>query len=405
MKILYITAAFQHPKIRGSLRHYHLVRELARNNDVTLLTLVRSSVEPEAFQEMHDSIAGFWPININGESTSKFAAMAGKVPFVGGLAAKNLKQWDGVREMKKRFTELVAKENFDLVVFHGKSIFSIIEGWNELPIVTDFCDATSLRMRTSMRYNGLAKVPYYFVKWLNIRRLEMKMVNQTPHVAFISNRDREAVLGPEDRSAILPLGVDHDFWKRRTEEYDRNCVAFTGVMDYAPNHDAAIYLLDRILPRLKKAVPDVKLLIIGREPKPELMRRAAALPEVEVTGFVDDVRPYLERAAVFAAPIRFASGSQNKVLEAMAMNVPVVTTPIVSDGIEIDEYGTPPLISASKDGDFVDAVVGLLQDQNKHDAQADRGLQFVRKYFNWTASAERLEQMCREAMMATQATR
>ncbi len=399
MKILYAIPALQHPRIRGACRHYHFVKELAREHDITLLSLVRSKVEPEVMKEMSDLTHGrLHTFNVNGESGSKLAGRAARLPLLGSYIEKNLKLAGGVNEMKATFLKLVEEEDFDVVLFHGKSIFPVIKNWKGLPIVTDFCDATSLRIWTSMRYHGLAKTPYYFYKWLCMRRLEKKMVEKTPYVAFISNRDRQAILGPDDQSEILPLGIDYDFWSRSNERFDSNTVVFTGVMDYAPNHDAAMHLLDNILPRLKERIPQIKITIVGRDPKPELLRKAEDFPEVTVTGFVEDVRPYLEQATVFAAPVRFASGSQNKVLEAMAMKVPVVATSVVADGITMDKHTEPPLLRADKDEEFVDALARVLYDRKERNRLAREAHSYVGHYFNWDHAAGVLARMCREAV-------
>ncbi|MFQ5649801.1 MAG: glycosyltransferase [bacterium] len=398
MRILYVIAALQHPKIRGATRHYHFVRELSKHHDITLLSLVRSSVEPEAISDIQSFTENLLTFNINGESSSALADKVARLPLVGSYLEKSLKLARGVNQMKEAFLNLAKRERFDLVLFHGKSIFSVIEKWSGLPIVTDFCDATSLRIRTSMRFHSVVKRPYYFFKWLSVRRLERKMVRKTPHVAFISKRDREAVLGPGDCSTLVPLGVDHEFWNRRVDHADSRSVVFTGVMDYAPNHDAAIHLIEKILPPLREKIPGVEIVIVGRNPKGVLRRKAEQTPGVTVTGFVDDVRPYLEKAAVFAAPIRFASGSQNKVLEAMAMKVPVVATPIVSDGLRIDEYGEPPLLKAADDEAFVEALGGLLEDEQERMRLSEAGYRFVEQYYDWSHSAARLEQICQAAL-------
>lgn len=403
MRILYIVPSLQHPQVRGANRHYHFVKELSKRHQITLLSLVRSKVKPEALEEMRSLTENLLTFNVNGESDSSLAAGLGKVPVIGNYVAKSIKMRAGVREMRQAFLELVRKESFDIVLFHGKSVFPVIADWSGLPIVTDFCDATSLRIRTSMRYNNLLKRPFYYWKLRRMAQLEKKLIEKSSTVAFISNRDREAILGPDDRSEILPLGVDHEFWSRSRKGCDKNCIVFTGVMDYAPNHDAAICLIENILPKLRRQLSDFKIMIVGRDPKPELLARAKQHPEIVVTGFVEDVRPYLEQATVFAAPVRFASGTQNKVLEAMAMEVPVVATRVVSDGLYIDEYGAPPLLLADDDQQFADAIAKLLGEANERNRLAREGQTFVKSYFNWTSSAARLERMCERALSERQA--
>ena len=398
MKILYITPGLQHPRLRGATRHYHFVKELSKRHEITLLSLVRSAADPEAIAEIRKYTTELYMFNVNGESYSPAADLLGKLPVVGRNLEKNLKIHDGICDMRRAFERLVKTENFDLVIFHGKSVFPVIEHWSGLPIVTDFCDATSLRIGTSMRYRGLLRAPFYFGKMVKMRRLERRLIEKSSEVAFISNRDRAAVLGPEDRSPLLPLGVDHESWQRRNGVKRRRDIVFTGVMDYAPNHDAAMRLIRRILPGLRQRLQKFSLRIVGRDPLPELIKAAKPHPEVEVTGFVEDVRPYLERARLFVAPLRYASGTQNKVLEAMSMEVPVITNRMVVAGLQLDNIPEPPVMLAERDHEFVDAIVALFDDAAKRKRLAEESRRFVITHFDWTASAAKLEAICERAL-------
>jgi len=398
MRILYIIPNLQHPRVRGPHRHYHFIRELSQRHEITLLTLVRNSVAPEAFAEIESYTEELFSFDVNGHSDNPPATRLAHVPVFGKRLEKNCKFRCGLKAMKARFLELVNEAQFDVVCFHGKSVFSIIADWHGLPIVTDFCDATSMRIRSSMRFNNPAKAPLYYAKSMRMRHLEKRLIKKSDQVAFISKRDRDAILGCADCSPILPLGVDSNFWRRRSSGFEPNRLVFTGVMDYAPNHDAAMHLIENIFPRIQENVQDVSLTIVGRSPKESLLQRAKKNSAITVTGFVDDVRPYLERATVFVAPVRFASGTQNKVLEAMAMQLPVVTTEIVREGLVVDEQETPPALSATNDADFAGKVATVLKDKDYRNRLAREGRRYVGKHFNWSNSASRLEALLERAV-------
>ncbi len=401
MRILYIIPSLQHPKVRGPHRHYHFVRELSKRHSITLLALIRGKVDPSALEEVRSYTEDLFTFNVNGESPQVgWADPLRKIPVIGKHVEQSIKLRGGLREMKEAFCKLVSNDSYDLVCFHGKSVYPVIKDHSGMPIVTDFCDATSMRIRASMDFSSLLKKPLYFFKSIRMRQLEKKLISKSDDVAFISRRDREAILGSEDRSEILPLGVDEVFWKRKSGDFEPQSLIFTGVMDYAPNHDTAVYLVTEILPRLQKKLKNIKLFIVGRNPKPELLTLVKEHPEVEVTGFVDDVRPYLERAAAFVAPMRFASGTQNKVLEAMAMQVPVITTQVVSDGLFVNDGEELPLLCAGDDEQFADCVLSVLSDKEKRSELADEGRRFVEQNFNWARSAEKLEQMFENAISA-----
>jgi glycosyltransferase involved in cell wall biosynthesis len=167
-------------------------------------------------------------------------------------------------------------------------------------------------------------------------------------------------------------------------------------MSYAPNEDAALRLVDEVLPRVRRAVPEAEVVIVGREPSARLRERAA-LPGVHVTGFVPDVRPFLAAATVFAAPLRFASGVQNKVLEALAMGVPVVTTPEVADGLRVDAACQAPVLVADDPRELAERIVKLLGQPALRERLGREGRRFVEEHFDWERSARRLEQLCQRA--------
>lgn len=433
MKILHLMPSFQHPSVRGPTRHYHFARELAREHSITLLTLVRSPVGEAAMRDMSDQVDRLMTFEVNGHAGNNGHPPNSPIAATRGRLEKLRQVRAAVQRMTEACGDLLQRERFDVLLFHGKCLFPVLRACRELPTVIDFCDATTMRLRTKMRYSGPVRTSRLLYKYWQVRRVERGLLRTTPYVAFISPRDREAVLSPPDNrlvpqaaievlrcvgrrklqtqpencmagwedAVILPNGVDTEFWRRSSPPADNHCIVFTGVMDYAPNHDAALYLIDKIAPLVRRSIPDLELLIVGRDPLPELKARAETDPSVTVTGFVDDVRPYLERASLFAAPVRYASGTQNKVLEALAMQMPVVTTPIVADGLRIDERAEPPVTIADGTAGFADAVVNLLRDKQQRRRLEVRGRSFVNKYFVWSQSAKTLENMCLSAVASS----
>src|SRR5262249_35119838 len=152
-----------------------------------------------------------------------------------------------------------------------------------------------------------------------------------------------------------------------TSKLGANTIAFTGAMDYPPNTDAALYLVETILPLVQRAIPDARALIVGRDP-PARLARAGQRPGVTVTGFVDDVRPYLEQATVFAARLRSGAGIQNKVLEALAMELPVIASPLAADGLRTEDGQTPPAQIVRGVQEFADQIVRALRERASNPA-------------------------------------
>ena len=380
MRILYLTSFFHHPLLGGSQRHYFFARELAKRHEVVLLSCARGPVPVEALADVASFATEVGVFEERPRNGSRIARLR---------AAKQARE-QLMADVRRR----VGSDTFDVAVVHGDVLAPVLECLGPVPPVYDLCDATSMRLLGSLRYGSRLKAPAYASGYLQLRRLEQRLVRSVEYHSFISPRDRDAVEQASPRSAIIPNGIDVDYWTPAHDEAPVTPrVVFTGVMRYAPNVDAALQLIDLVLPRLAERIPDVELAIVGREPKQRLLDRAAT-PGVTVTGSVDDMRPYLDSSTVFAAPIRFGAGMQNKVLEAMAMELPVVATSLVADGLRLEDGTAPPIVVADGPDEFAAAVAELTASPDRCRALGRSGRAYVAEHFDWTGSAAKLEELC-----------
>ena len=390
MKILYVTNGFPYPLTSGTLRHYHFIRRLGVRHDIVLMSLVGARHRPA------DRLALAGHVR----RIETFATSARR-RAVGPRVRSRLERFLGLgdpaaRALRRAATRVIVEERPDVVLFSGKRAEAAIDAFDHLPVVVDLCDATSLRLRGQIQTAAWGRRPLVAVAWWTARRAEHALMERATRLLFASRRDLEALVPTPDadRCTVLPNGVDVSFWHRSSPALGRE-VVFTGRMDYAPNADAAVYLAQTIMPMVRAEWPTARLRIVGADPSPSV-RRLAASPWVTVTGFVDDVRPHLEAAAIFACPLRFGAGIQNKVLEAMAMEVPVVTTSIAADGLRLDG-SAPPVIVADDPEQFAQRLVEGLR-RAESDASPDRaGRAFVAQAFDWEANAARLESILEAA--------
>ena len=396
MKILYILQTFQHPLIRGNNRHYQFIRHLSASHDITLLALSRFDIPATAIEEMQGYTRHMELFSMSDTKMAKPRSGIKRLDFERRL-------WAARKEMKNAFYRLVRQEAFDLVLFQGKAVYSVIAEFDALPVVIDFCDATSLRIRTQMNYVGMAKRALLLARYLQVRWIERQMVKKTPYLGFASTRDRDLILGTNTQlpAEVVSNGIDLAYWHLRDGHSRNNQLLFTGVMNYGPNEDAALYLIDTIMPRLLSDFPELELMIVGSEPTEKLRSRASKLQSVTVTGYVEDMRPYLEQATLFVAPIRYASGQQNKIQEALAVGVPVVTTPLVADGVRFagDEL---PLYTAEGSQAFAEKIVALLRNPEEQARLSSDGRLYVERHFDWSQTVGRWERLC---MLALQGAR
>jgi hypothetical protein len=248
MKILYLTSSFQHPSLRGHTRCYYFIKELSRRHEITLLSATRSPVPLDARNDMAAYARQVFLFSGNGTAGN----LLGRLPRIGAHLQREWEYSRVAREMKAALKQIVRQDSYDVLLLHGKVLFPVIKDFDELPIVIDMCDATSLRLLRQMAYSPRPKRALLALQYLRVRHLERRMVAKSRHLAFISCRDRDAVLGPGRTAEVAPVGVDSEIWKRQAGQPSNHTLIFTGVMSYAPNVDAAAYLIDHIVPRVPK---------------------------------------------------------------------------------------------------------------------------------------------------------
>jgi glycosyltransferase involved in cell wall biosynthesis len=295
--------------------------------------------------------------------------------------------------MRAATERLVESEHYHLALLSGKQTFPAIEGLHNLPLVVDMCDATSIQIQGHMRHARLTRSMILRWDYFHVRRIEKHLIRRAAHVLFASQRDLEALdMETSPCASVIPNGINLEYWHRSASHRGQKTVVFTGGMHYPPNTDAALYLIDEIFPIVQHELADTQLFIVGRDPTPRLIS-AGQRPGVTVTGFVEDVRPYLDRATVFAAPLRFGAGIQNKVLEAMAMEVPVVASPVAAGGLRTEAGQLPPLQVASDRSSFAGAILTALRQGEKDASPDSEGRRFVSTHFEWGSSGKKLSRV------------
>jgi glycosyltransferase involved in cell wall biosynthesis len=253
-------------------------------------------------------------------------------------------------------------------------------------------DAVSLYL---MRFRDVQPNP--FLKWL--LTLEFKRMREYEEI--IGRFDIGLVCSEADRKFLLeqncdlhldllPNGVDvESFSVDGNVQADPKRIIFTGNMSYYPNVDGANFLVQEVFPRVKQQIPGAKLFIVGQKPPRQI--RSLADDDVTVTGFVEDIRTEYLRSSVAVSPIRFGAGTLNKVMEPLALGVPVVTTSVGLEGLGL-RAGEEILI-ADDARSFADAVIRLLSDDGKRKSLAAAATQKIRTRFNWSSIAQELERI------------
>ena len=260
-----------------------------------------------------------------------------------------------------------------------------------IPATLDYMDALSKGVeRRIPKVNGFWKFVYK-LESDRLRSFEKNAFHWFKHSLIISGQDRSHLpLSPKERSAIhiIPNGVDMEYFKPM-ELNKTHDLLYCGNMNYPPNIDAAIYLVHHILPLLIKKQPGIKLMIAGANPSPKVLRLAGK--HVTVTGWVDDIRQCYATAKVFLAPMQTSIGMQNKILEAMAMKIPCITSVMANNAIEATN-GESILLGTTPE-EYAMHAEKLLNNPQKANQMSDKAYEFVHQRYSWKHVSDYLEQI------------
>jgi glycosyltransferase involved in cell wall biosynthesis len=232
-------------------------------------------------------------------------------------------------------------------------------------------------------------------EWRRMRRYEARACRQARLTVAVSEADRAllAASAPGADIRAIPTGVDAAYFHPNGTAEKPARLVFTGSMDWYPNEDAIIHFMEAILPRLRRRIPGLTIAVVGRNPS-ERLKALGAAKGVQITGTVDDVRPYVAEAAVYVVPLRIGGGTRLKIFEALAMGKAVVSTSVGAEGLPM----TPGqhFLQADSPEDFAKAVLALLEDVPRRRAIGEAGRRLVEARYSWAQVGREFERLCEE---------
>jgi polysaccharide biosynthesis protein PslH len=402
MRILWLKTELLHPVDKGGrIRTHAMLRELKRRHHVTYLTLDDGGAAADAVARADEYCHALERIPFR--AAPKFSA-----GFYADLL-RNLASplpWFVARyrsaAMRRAIAEQVRTGGYDAVVCDF--LVPAVNLPRRLPCATVLfqhnVEAAIWKRHAEVERNPLKRA-YLRLQWRRAVRYEGAACRRFDHVVAVSPDDREAMRRDYGVQAVtdVPTGVDTDFFRPSgTVAADPHALVFTGSMDWMPNVDAIRHFAQSILPRIRAAVPDVTLTVVGRDPHPDVRALAEADPSITVTGRVDDVRPYMERAALYVVPLRVGGGTRLKIPEAMGMEMPIVSTTVGAEGLPLRDG--EHVVLADDPERFADAVVALLRDPPRARRMGAAAAALVREHFGWAAATAPFDDALHAAVRA-----
>ena len=390
MKILWVKAGgLVPPDVGGKIRSYYMLRELAKQHKITFFTFYAAHSG-----DMHGELDRVFdrslciPLQIPvPRSRGELAHFARHVLSLLPYSAAKHTPPQVLRSMR----ELIASESFDVIVCDFVVAGAVVPWDIPCPKILFTHNVEALIWK---RHMGIARNPFWkAVCWREYKlmeRLENRCVKAANHVLTVSQFDREifSSIVPKEKITIIPTGVDTDYFEPATGAEKPNSLVFTGAMDWLPNQDAIVYFVQEILPLIAAEVPDVTLSVVGRNPS-QRVQELSKNQNIRVTGRVDDVRPFVAKAAVYVVPLRVGSGTRLKIFEAMAMGKPVVSTTVGAEGLPVCDgehllLGDTPAI-------FAERTVALLRNRSRREQLGMNARQLVEQSYSWASAAKVFE--------------
>ena len=404
MRILWLKTELLHPVDKGGrIRTYNMLRELKRDHEITYLALddgaAGANEKKLATEYCHELIC------VPHRTAPKFSSafyrelvvnLASPLPYF-------MKKYES-KGMRREIERLLKEQTFDVMVcdFLQPSV-NVPPNLDVATVLFQHNVEAMIWKRHYEIQKNPVKRAFLYDQWRKTWRYERSACRKFDLVVAVSAADEKQMREEYGlkRAAAVPTGVDIDYFSPSGAIAPENHnIVFTGSMDWLPNEDAMQYFIRELLPLVRKEIPDVTLTVVGRNPYASLVELSKSDKSIVVTGRVDDVRPYIEKAAVYVVPIRIGGGTRLKIYEAMSMGKPVVSTTVGAEGLPVTN--NEELVLADSASDFAAALIRVFRDREWAAALGERAAKLVRKKFGWRGVAESFAALCAKAANSPQ---
>jgi len=391
MKILWLSHILPYPPKGGVMqRSYNLIKEVAKKHKVYLIAInqkeILSSIGQieNAVKELKKFCSDIEVINL---PVNKFfialKSLFSKRPYTAN--------WLNFPEVRHAIRKFIKKYKFELVHFDSIDLGEYINEVGNFPKVLNHHNIESQMMfRRFIKEKNILKKIYFFQEAIKLKQYERKICLKFDYNLTVSELDKERLfkICPDIKIEVIPNGVDVEYFKPKNKNFEPKTLIFAGGMNWYPNRDAMLFFCKKIWPVLRKRWPDVKATIIGCDPPKYILKLAQQDPNLTVTGFVDDVRPYLEKAHIYICPIRDGGGTKLKILDALAMGKPIVAHPIAIEGIDVKLE--KHVLLAKAPSEFIQQIERLFNDTNLCHLLSQQGREIIIKKYDFKKIGKKL---------------
>lgn len=384
MTLMVLLSRIPHPLEKGDkLRAFHFIKHLAKQHEIILCALHDSAPHPEAMQILLQYCKKVYFLKISKTAIffNLINAVFNKKPFQVNYFYH--------KKAQKKINEIIATEKPDHIFCQIIRTTEYVKNIN-LPKTLDYQDSFSLGMFRRLTNCSFMLKPFVNAEYKRLASYEKAIFKSFNNKIIISDIDRANIPHPDNSQIyIIANGVDLEFFQPQENIKKTFDCIFTGNMGYAPNINATIFIANQLLPLLQPHYPNIKMAIAGANP--HAMVKKTASNNIIVTGWVDDMRTYYAQSKIFIAPMFLGSGLQNKLLEAMAMKIPCITTPLANKALGAVDGES--IIIAHDAQSFAKAIQKIMSDENFRNQLVENAYNFVSKNYRWDKNIEKLSQI------------
>jgi polysaccharide biosynthesis protein PslH len=393
MKILWVKAGgLVPPDSGGKIRSYHILRELAQDHSITLFSFYGAHAN-DAHSQLNEFFDRVVAIPLDLPEPKSFREL-----YDYGLGLFTRQPYNIAKycrpEVQRELRRLVKQEKHDVIVCDFVIAAGSIPWEVSTPKVLFTHNVESvIWQRHCQVTRSLLWKTLSWREWRTMEVAERRYLTEADHVIAVSQDDRRffAKFVDPTKLSVIPTGADTEFFTPTEMQETANSLAFTGSMDWLPNEDGVVYFIKEILPLIRREAPDVFFTVVGRNPSQRLKDHAARTANVNLTGWVDDIRPFLSQAAVVVVPLRIGGGTRLKIFEAMSLGKAIVSTTIGAEGLPV--HHDQHLLIADEPAHFAQATVGLLKDAARRRSMGLRARRLVVENYSWRTVAQRFAEI------------
>lgn len=393
MKVLFVCHRLPFPPKRGGkIRPFNIIKHLhSLGHQVTVASIARSQ---EEFEE--GSGLGDFCSDTLIETVSGVAATVRMLTRLPTPTPSSMGYFYSPR-LARRINTAHRQNNFDFIFVHCSSVAGYVAGIRGPAKMFDLGDVDSQKWLLYAQRRRMPLAAGYWLEGTKLQAAEIRLARKFDYCTCTTKAEIDTFdsFRTGVASGWFPNGVDSEYFSPSPDSYDPELICFVGRMDYYPNQEAMRSFCADTWPMIRQRRPAAKLRIVGAEPSASI-RRLGELPGVEVTGSVPDVRPHVRNSAVTVAPLSIARGTQNKILESMAMGVPVVASEEAAPGV--DAIAGEHLLVASTSREYSDAILGLLDNADRRNRLAAAGRERVLRNHNWEQSMRKLDGLIEDCL-------